>query len=109
MTELRRMHELKKSLIILVFTLLTISTLSVLTGSVNAAGNLSCQASISAKNPGVSQDTTYTFTINNLGQAILGDANITIPAGYRNVRNLVISQQPASQNWNIIIENNFNI
>ena len=95
------MKVLNKIVIILLFTLVTFSALSVLTGSVNAAGNLSCQASISAKTSGVDQATSYTFTITNTGEANLGSANITIPSAYSNVRNIVISQEPASQNWTI--------
>ena len=88
------MKVLNKIVIILLVTLVTFSTFSVLTGTVKAAGTLSCQASVSAKTSGVGQATTYTFTISNVGEAVLGDANITIPSGYRNVRNLVISEEP---------------
>ena len=95
------MKVLNKIVIILLLTLVTFSALSVLTGSVNAAGNLSCQASISSKTSGVDQATSYTFTITNTGEANLGSANITIPSAYSHVRNLVISQEPASQNWTI--------
>ena len=99
------MKVLNKIVIILLFTLVTFSALSVLTGSVNAAGNLSCQASISAKTSGVYQSTSYTFTINNVGEANLGSAIITIPSAYSNVGNIVISQEPTSQNWTITKEN----
>jgi len=100
------MKVLNKIVIILLVTLVTFSTFSVLTGTVKAAGTLSCQASVSAKTSGVGQATTYTFTISNVGEAVLGDANITIPSGYRNVRNLVISEEPILQNWTITQENN---
>jgi uncharacterized membrane protein (DUF106 family) len=100
------MKVLNKIVIVLLFTLVTFSALSVLTGSVNAAGNLSCQASISAKTSGVGQATSYSFTINNVGEANLGGTNITIPSGYSNVGNIVISQEPSSQNWTITKENN---
>jgi uncharacterized membrane protein (DUF106 family) len=95
------MKVLNKIVIILLFTLITFSALSVFTGSVNAAGNLSCQASVSSKTSGVYQATSYTFTITNTGEANLGSANITIPSSYSNVKNLAISQEPASQNWTI--------
>ena len=95
------MKVLNKIVIILLLTLVTFSALSVLTGSVNAAGNLSCQASISSTTSGVDQATTYTFTITNTGETNLGSANVTIPSAYINVRNIVISQEPASQNWTI--------
>ena len=95
------MKVLNKIVIILLLTLVTFSALSVLTGSVNAAGTLSCQAYISSKTAGVDQATSYTFTINNTGEANLGSANITIPSSYSNVKNLAISQEPASQDWTI--------
>ncbi len=99
------MKVLNKIVIILLLTLVTFSALSVLTGSVNAAGNLSCQASISSKTSGVDQATSYTFTIKNVGEVNLGDANITIPSAYSNVGNIFISQEPPSQNWTITKEN----
>jgi len=97
-----------KIVIIVLFTLLTIAALGVLSGPVKAeAGNLTCQASISPKSSTVGQDTLYTFTINNVGVTNLGDANITIPGGYSNVRNLIITQQQASENWTITKQNNY--
>ena len=42
-----------------------------------------------------------------MGEANLGSANITIPSGYSNVGNLVISQEPTSQNWTITKENSY--
>ena len=90
-----------KIVIILLLTLVAFSALSALTGSVNAAGNLTFTASISAKTSGVDQTTSYTFIITNTGEANLGSANITIPSAYSNVENLAISQAPASQNWTI--------
>jgi uncharacterized membrane protein (DUF106 family) len=100
------MKALKKIVIILLFMLVASSALSLLTGSVSAAGNLSCQASISAKNSGVAESTSYTFNIINVGEANLGAANITVPLGYSNVRNIVITQEPASENWTIAKQNN---
>jgi uncharacterized membrane protein (DUF106 family) len=96
---------LSKIVVILLVTLVTFSALSAFTGSVSAAGALSCQASISAKNSGVDQSTSYVFTINNVGEANLGSAIITIPSAYSNVGNIVISQEPTSQNWTITKEN----
>jgi len=100
------MKVLNKIVIILLVMLVTFSALSVFTGSVQAAGNLSCQASISAKNSGVDQATSYTFTVTNVGEVNLGGANITIPSGYSNVGNVAISQQPPSQDWTITKDNN---
>ncbi len=94
-----------KIVIILLLTLVAFSALSALTGSVNAAGNLTITASISAKTSGVGQTTSYTFIITNTGQANLGSANITIPSAYSNVENLAVSS-PNSQNWTITKVNN---
>jgi uncharacterized membrane protein (DUF106 family) len=95
-----------KIVIVLLVTLMAFSALSAFTVSVAAAGNLSCQATISSKSSGVSEVTSYTFTITNTGNATLGAANITIPSGYINVGNLVITQEPTSQNWTIGEESN---
>jgi uncharacterized membrane protein (DUF106 family) len=94
----------------LLLMLATFSALSLLPCSVKAAGNQIINSSISAKNAGVSQDTSNTFTINNGGPANIGGVNITIPVGgndYTNLRNPVITEQPASQNWTITQKNNF--
>ena len=97
-----------KIVIIALFVLLTISALSVITGPVKAqTGTLNFTASISSNSSTVGQDASYTFTINNVGTPNLGDANITIPKGYSNVGNLVITQQPASENWTINMLNNY--
>ena len=40
-----------------------------------------------------------------MGEANLGSAIITIPSAYSNVGNIVISQEPTSQNWTITKEN----
>ena len=95
------MKALNKIVIILLLTLLTFSALSVLTGSVNAAGNLACKASISSKSSGVDQATSYSFIVTNTGESNLGSINITIPSAYSHVGNLVISQEPPSQSWTI--------
>ena len=100
------MKVLNKIVIILLVTLVTFSALAVFTESVSAAGTLSCKASISSKDSGVYQATSYIFTINNVGEANLGSAIITIPSAYSNVKNLIISQEPNSQNWTITKQNN---
>jgi uncharacterized membrane protein (DUF106 family) len=104
------MKRPSKLLFVLLLMLVTFSALSLFPSSVNAAGNQVINLSISAKNAGVSQDTSNTFTISNGGPANLGSINITIPEGgndYTKIRNLVISEQPASQNWTITQKNNF--
>jgi uncharacterized membrane protein (DUF106 family) len=101
------MKTLKKLAILFVLTLIMISAVSIIAGSVKAQETLSVDASVSTNNPSVSQDATYTFMITNVGQATLGDANITIPIGYSKVRNLAISQQPTSENWNLSLQEGF--
>jgi hypothetical protein len=102
------MRMFKNCAFILLIALMIISTLSVVVvSSVKATGNLNCQAFISTSNSGVGEDASYKFTINNTGVAKLGDANITIPAGYSDVRNLIITQEPASQKWTINTESNY--
>jgi uncharacterized membrane protein (DUF106 family) len=88
-------------IVITLITLIAILSLSTLTASVKASGNLSGQASVSSTDSGVAQDSSYTITIKNTGTTNLGAANITIPAGYSNIRNLGITQQPGSENWTI--------
>jgi len=97
----------RKIILVLLTALLALSALSVLTSSAKAAGNLGCQAFISASDSGVGQNTSYKFTINNTGAGNIGGANITIPAGYTSIKNLVITQEPTSQNWTIAHQNDY--
>jgi uncharacterized membrane protein (DUF106 family) len=101
------MKNFRKIAFILLTALILVSTLSVLVGSAKAAGNLSCQASISSSNPGVTEAASYKFIINNTGAATIGDLNITVPSGYTNIKNLAITQQPASQTWTINKSDNY--
>ncbi len=101
------MKNFTKISFILLTALILVSTLSVLVGSAKAAGNLSCQASISSSNPGVTEAASYKFIINNTGAATIGDLNITVPSGYTNIKNLAITQQPASQTWTINKSDNY--
>ncbi|MCW4028765.1 MAG: EMC3/TMCO1 family protein [Candidatus Bathyarchaeota archaeon] len=96
---------MKKIVALLVFAMVMLSAVALAIGPVTGQGALSFQASIIGQSAGVSEATTYTVTISNNGQANLGDAKLSIPAGYTNVKNVVITQQPASQNWNITIQN----
>jgi uncharacterized membrane protein (DUF106 family) len=100
------MKALKKIVIIMLFMLVASSALTLLIRSVNAAGNLSCQASISVTNSGVAESASYSFNIINVGETNIGAAKITVPSGYSNVRNIVVSQKPTSENWTITIQNN---
>jgi uncharacterized membrane protein (DUF106 family) len=101
------MKLLKKMVIALLFAMVAVSAVSLLTGSVTAAGTQPFQASISAGSSTVAQSTTYTFIISNTGLTTLGSANITIPVAYSKVGTPVITQQPASQDWTVALKNNF--
>ncbi len=96
-----------KIAIILLITIMTLSVVSIFVASANASGNLNAQATISPKNSGVDQATTYTFSIANAGPGNLGAVNITIPSGYKKVNNLSIAPESASQGWNISLVNNY--
>jgi uncharacterized membrane protein (DUF106 family) len=98
------MKALEKMVIVLLLALVAVSGVNLLAESASAAGGLACKASISAQSSAVAQDTSYTFTISNTGTTTLGSANITIPSAYSNVGNPVITQQSASQNWNITLQ-----
>jgi len=95
------MKQFRKILFIFLITLLTVLTISSLVGSAKAAGNVNFQATLNSNNHGVAENALYTFTINNTGSSQLGDVNITIPSGYSNIKNLAITQEPASQNWTV--------
>ena len=92
--------------VIMLFALIAISTLCILTASVKASANVSCQTSLSTTTSGVAQDSSYTLTISNTGTANLGAANITIPSSYSNIGNLAVTQQPGSENWTITKQSN---
>jgi uncharacterized membrane protein (DUF106 family) len=100
------MKASKKMVIVLLLMLVAVSGVGLLTGSASAAGGLACNASISAQSSAVAQETSYTFTISNskTSTTTLGSANITIPSAYSNFGNIAITQQPASQNWNITLQ-----
>jgi uncharacterized membrane protein (DUF106 family) len=96
------MNTRKKLLFLTLITLIAISALSIFARTANGADSaFNYQTIISATNPNVGDTSTYTFTIINKGAANLTSANVTIPIGYLNVRNLAITQQSPQQNWNI--------
>jgi uncharacterized membrane protein (DUF106 family) len=95
------MNGLKKNVAFLALTLVMLTAVALIAGTVSAQGSLSCRASVSAQDLGVSVDTAYTFTISNDGQTNLGAAKVAIPQEYTNIRNL---GQPSSQNWNITLQ-----
>jgi uncharacterized membrane protein (DUF106 family) len=101
------MRASKKMVIVLLFVLVAVSAVSLLTGSVSAAGGPSFNVSISAKSSTVAQDTSYTFTISNTGTVTIGSANITIPSAYINVGNLAPTSPSGSQGWRVSKENSF--
>ena len=97
------MKLLNKMVVVLLCVMFTFSAVSLLTGSVKAAGGLNCQVSISTGSSGVAQETSYTFTLTNTGTATIGSANITVPSGYSNIGNLAVSQ-PIGQGWNVSLQ-----
>ena len=101
------MRAQNKIVIILLVALVALSAVTVFAGSVKAAGTLnSPQVSISSAISGVSQTTLYTFKVTNAGPGNLGAASIAVPSSYKNVKNLVVTQEPSSQNWSINKVNN---
>jgi uncharacterized membrane protein (DUF106 family) len=99
--------KISKNIFIFLVLLMSISTLSLLLNTANAAEDLVAQASISASNSGVGQDVHYTLDINNTGTSQIGSINITIPAGYSNIGNLNEIQAPVSQTWNISTQDKY--
>jgi uncharacterized membrane protein (DUF106 family) len=59
------------------------------------------QATITSSNNDVGVTSTYTFTVTNTGSTTLGSINISIPAGFRNIENAALTQQPSGQSWNL--------
>ena len=100
------MRASKKIVFVVLTALVAFFMLSAFTNAVNAQTNFTFQASLSTSNHGVNEEASYTFTISNTGTANLGNATITIPTGYVNVKNLAITQQPPSQSWNITTQDN---
>jgi len=104
------MRAFKKITFVMLIALITLLIANALANSASAASDLSCQVTLSANNRGVAQESTYTFIVSNTGSTYLGDVNITvpfggIPGGYINLKNLAVTQQPASQSWNISNQN----
>ncbi|HSQ49023.1 MAG TPA: EMC3/TMCO1 family protein [Candidatus Deferrimicrobiaceae bacterium] len=98
------MKSLNKVLFIFLVSLMAIS--AVASPIFAQSTNLTATATITATNGSVGEAASYTFTIQNTGTANLGSANITVPfgpLGYHTIRNIVVTQQPASQNWNITL------
>lgn len=96
-----------KLLLAVLVALIAISSLSFLATSVKASPDLSFNAAISSSSTGVAQTATYTFTITNNGTTALGSVNVTIPKGYLDVKNPVITQSPSSKNWTIAQTGNY--
>ena len=101
------MKGLRKLLFVFLIVFVTILTASTLVGPAKAVENVSFQATLTSSNHGVSENSLYTFTINNTGISQLGDVNVTIPAGYSHIQNLAITQEPSSQNWTVNQQDNY--
>src|SRR5512139_3473161 len=93
-----------KALFILLVSLMALSAIA--SPAFAQSTNLTATATITATNDSVGGESSFTFTIQNTGSANLGSANITVPfgpTGYHTIRNIAITQQPTSQNWNITL------
>ena len=95
------MKSLRKVSFVMLIALVALLTVSAVADSASAASPLSCQVTITTDNRGVMQESAYTGTITNNGPVNLGTANITLPLDYLNLKNLAVTQQPPSENWNI--------
>jgi hypothetical protein len=98
------MKQFKKLLFTSLIVLFLFSALSFLATSVEAQSTVNYQATISADTSNVDQDAAYTFDVANTGVDTIGYINVTIPAGYASVKNMVITQKPGSQTWNISLQ-----
>ena len=82
-----------------IIAIIAISTLAVV--SVASAQLSTYSISITNTNDGVNEASSYTLTVTDISAANLGAMNVTVPLGYENLENLVITQQPTSQIWNV--------
>jgi uncharacterized membrane protein (DUF106 family) len=85
---------------LILVTVIAICTLAVFVSA--ASAQLSTYSiSITNTNNGVNEVSSYTLTVTDISAPNLGAVNVTIPNGYNNIENLALTQQPASQVWNI--------
>ena len=97
------MKSYKKLTLVFLTALLTVCAASMFISSVNAASNFTIQ--VSASDPTVHQDASYTVTITNIADTGINGLNVTVPLGYTKPQNLAIAQQPSSQVWTINFTN----
>ncbi len=83
----------KKIIFTTVIALLVVFTLAVFASTANAQTNPSCQVSVSSSNHGVNEASAYTIVVTNNGSVNLASINITVPGGYTNIANTVVSPQ----------------
>ena len=83
------MKAYRKIMFVMLLALTAGFALSVFVGPASAA--LSYQGTILTDNQGVAEDTSYTLTLTNTGTDRLLTANITVPNGFTNIQNLVVS------------------
>lgn len=95
------MNTHKKLLLITLVTLLAVSAFTAYVCTAEAQSTLNFETSISASDPTVNSESSYTFTLTNTGADSITGANITMPAEYLGISNLQVSQQPVSGNWNV--------
>jgi len=95
------MNTYKKLLLATLVTLLAVSAFTAYVGVANAQSTLNFNTSVSATDPTVDAESSYTFTLTNIGTANITGANITVPVGYLGISNLDVTKQPASANWEV--------
>ncbi len=86
---------------------MAISAVAIIAMPVNAQStNLTAKATITTTNNSVGEESSNTFTTQNTGTANSGfrKHNCTVWSDWLpHIRNIAITQQPASQNWNITL------
>jgi uncharacterized membrane protein (DUF106 family) len=87
------MNAFNKTFFVLLIAFTAVASLNLYANLAAASPDVTFQISVSASNYGVALDASYTFTVTNSGNASLSNLNITIPAGYSNVKTLAVSQQ----------------
>ena len=83
------MKAYRKIMFVMLLALTAGFALSVFVGPASAA--LSYQGSILTDNHGVTEETSYTLTLTNTGTDRLLTANITVPNGFTDIKNLVVT------------------
>ncbi|HMK94715.1 MAG TPA: EMC3/TMCO1 family protein [Candidatus Limnocylindrales bacterium] len=89
--------------IVLLLVIVAVSVACLSSGLASASSGPSFQASVIGKSYSVRQETSYVISISNTGTINIGSVNVTVPSGYSNLADLVVTS-PASQNWKVTLE-----